>query len=80
MYLVNTVSANTEPVPFFNAEIGVVFELYTPRNPVEMHIIRTGDVESLAGSYFDPSRPTRFVIHGWNSRGSLTDTFREGMY
>lgn len=79
MHLVNTISAKNEPVPFFNAELGTIFELYTPQNPVEMQIIQSGNVLSLASSYFDPSRPTRVVIHGWNSRGSVTHTFQEGM-
>lgn len=79
LHKVNTLSANNEPVPFFNAEIGVIFELYTQRNPIEMQTIRTGDVESLAASYFDPSRPTRIVIHGWNSKGSVTQTFQRGI-
>lgn len=78
LHMVNTFSAMTEPVPLFNAEIGVIFELYTLRNPTEMHQLQTGNVDGLASSYFDPSRPTRIVIHGWNSQGSVTTTFQKG--
>lgn len=78
MHMVNTFSAMNEPVPFFNAHVGVIFELYTLRNPVEMQVLHTGNVAELANSYFNGSRPTRIVVHGWNSRGGVTTTFQKG--
>lgn len=78
LHLVNVQSALNEPQPFFNVQLGVIFELYTPQNPRDVEILRTNDVTSLANSYFDPSRPTRFVVHGWNSKGDLTRSFQRG--
>lgn len=78
LYLINVRSAMIEPQPFFNVQTGVLFELYTPQNPTNAQFLRINDVELLANSYFDPSRPTRIVIHGFNSKGGLTDAFQRG--
>lgn len=55
MHLVNTVSAFNEPIPFFNAEIGVIYELYTPQNPVEVQILRTGDLHRWLDQILTPA-------------------------
>lgn len=80
LHLVNVISALNEPQPRFNVEIGVIFELYTRDNPHDAQILRVGDVASLASSYFNPGRPTRFVSHGWNSKGDLTDSFSRAYF
>lgn len=76
--MINVQSAMIEPQPFFNVQTGVLFELYTLRNPRNVQYLRINDVESLANSYFDASRPTRIVIHGFNSKGDLTVAFQRG--
>lgn len=78
LHMVNVKSALNEPQPFFNVESGVIFELYTAANPQTPHILFPGDVTSLAHSYFNRHHPTRFVVHGWNSKGSLTESFGRG--
>lgn len=80
LHLVNVISALNEPQPRFNVEIGVIFELYTPDNPNDAQILRPDDLASLASSYFDPSRPTRIVSHGWNSKGDLTHSFSRAYF
>lgn len=79
LYLINVQSAMIEPQPFFNVQTGVLFELYTLQNPRNAQFLRINDVESLANSYFDASRPTRIVIHGFNSKGDLTTAFQTGI-
>lgn len=78
MHLVHTRSAMTEPVPFFNADIGVLFELYTPQNPREAQLLTVGDVQALLATNFDPRRRTRIGVHGWNTDGALTGRFQNG--
>lgn len=78
MRMVNTFSAMHDPVPFFNAEIGVIFELYTPENPLEAQYLTVGDLPALLASNFNPGRRTRIGVHGWNTDGSLTGRFQEG--
>lgn len=80
LHLVNVESALNEPQPRFNPRIGVYFELYTKDNPHNAHILRPGDVASLASSNFNPDRPTRFVSHGWNSKGDLTVSFSRAYF
>lgn len=78
LHLVHTRSAMTEPVPFFNADDGVLFELYTPENPREAQLLTIGDLERLRASNFDARRRTRIGVHGWNTDGGLTGTFQTG--
>lgn len=80
LHLVNVISALNEPQPRFNVEIGVIFELYTKDNPHDAQILRPDDLASLASSYFNASRPTRFVSHGWNSKGDLTHSFSRAYF
>jgi len=80
LHLVNVISALNEPQPRFNVEVGVIFELYTRHNPHDAQILRPDDLASLSSSYFDPSRPTRFVSHGWNSKGDLTHSFSRAYF
>ncbi|XP_037028793.1 pancreatic lipase-related protein 2-like [Bradysia coprophila] len=80
LHLVNVQSALNEPQPKFNVEIGVIFELYTRYNPHIAQILRPDDLVSLASSNFSPNRPTRFVSHGWNSKGDLTHSFSRAYF
>lgn len=80
LHLVNVISALNEPQPMFHVESGVIFELYTKNNPHHPHILRSDDVASMANSNFDPNIPTRFVAHGWNSKGDLTNSFCRGYF
>jgi len=58
----------------------VFFFLYTKKNPVEPRQLYLNDDAALSNSDFDPSKPTRFVTHGWmNSRKSAACTLiRDG--
>lgn len=78
MRMVHSFFAMNEPVPFFNANISVIFELYTPENPRVAQILTVDDLPSLLASNFNPRRRTRIGVHGWNTDGSLTGTFQTG--
>lgn len=59
----------------------VFFFLYkkdSPNNPKQLYV---NDEDALKNSNFDPTKPTRFVTHGWvNSRNSEACTLvRDGM-
>ena len=51
----------------FRPERDVSFALYTKKNPRNPQYIKLNDKPSLDISNFDPSEPTRFVVHGWFS-------------
>lgn len=53
----------------FDATADVIFLLRTQANRDGERII-LGDSGSLSSSNFNPSIPTRFVIHGWNNEAS----------
>lgn len=80
LYMVNTAEALSEPQQPFVAHTGVIFELYTLDNPTNAQILHTGNAQELAASNFNPARPTRFVVHGWNSRGGLTTIFQNAYF
>jgi len=80
LHLVNVYSALNEPQPRFNVDSGVIFELYTLNNPHDPQYLRIDDIAALASSDFDPSRPTRIVSHGWNSKGDLTHSFSRAYF
>lgn len=75
LYRVNTFAAMMEPVPHFSPRFGVRFELFTLSNTNEPQLLDAQDVDALKNSNFNPSRPTRFVTHGWRAGGSLTELF-----
>lgn len=54
--------------PLFNANTDTFFVLFTRRNPLAGQII-SFDAAGVRNSNFDPSRPTRFIVHGWNNNG-----------
>ncbi|XP_072747044.1 pancreatic triacylglycerol lipase-like [Anoplolepis gracilipes] len=49
----------------------VFFSLYTKKNPTVPQSLYVNDEYVLKNSNFDPTKPTRFITHGWmNSRNS----------
>ncbi|XP_055599612.1 pancreatic triacylglycerol lipase-like [Uranotaenia lowii] len=70
MHMVNIEPASVptgvdEVEPHFDPLSEVVFRLHTRRNPVHPQLIQWNDHGSIQNSNFDPSHPTRFLIHGW---------------
>ncbi|XP_053679847.1 pancreatic lipase-related protein 2-like [Anopheles nili] len=60
-----------KPKREFLPERDTLFLLYTAANPEEPHVLRNGDMDSIASSPFNPNIPTRMIIHGWlGSRNS----------
>lgn len=63
----------------------VTFYLYTkynPENPQEIRIGSDRNVSNLMETAFDPSKPTKLVIHGYNSNMHLSalEEIRKGRY
>ncbi|KNC21767.1 hypothetical protein FF38_04003 [Lucilia cuprina] len=46
------------------------YDLYTPYNPNQRQILRTGDIRALRNSNFNPNWPVRFSIHGWAGKST----------
>lgn len=69
-YKMHLVDLNTyEPSdaePFFNAANDVFFVLRSKRNPTNGERIPF-NADAIRNTEFNPSLPTRFVIHGWNN-------------
>lgn len=65
------------PTPFFSAKDDVRFELFTPSNPTEAHLLLLDNSTTVENSHFNPEYPTRILVHGWNSEGLLTPRFAE---
>lgn len=80
LYSVDVDAVMSEPFPYFPISVNVLFELFTPLNPDEPQIITHSNETSLRQSNFNPAYPTRILIHGWNSRGSLTPRFAEAYF
>ncbi|XP_068086401.1 phospholipase A1 2 [Anabrus simplex] len=53
----------------------VTFQLYTRKNPDKEHILVEGRNKTLASSHFDPSKETKFLVHGWMS-STTSDTIK----
>ena len=81
-YLVNVDEAliNQPKTRSSNAYNYVHFELYTIHNPRERQLLYLNTPDSVRNSNYDASKPTRFVVHGWNSIGHVTDVFCEGYF
>ncbi|GLG95242.1 Phospholipase A1 1 [Gryllus bimaculatus] len=62
-----------EPTQRLDGAKDVTLNLYTQKNPTSAQIIQLNNVPSN----FDASKPTRFVIHGWNSAASHMDHIRQ---
>ena len=62
------------PESFFNAENDVFFILFTPENQSVGQRIGL-NADQIRNSNFVASRPTRFIIHGWNGgAGSILNS------
>ncbi|CAG4965467.1 unnamed protein product [Colias eurytheme] len=44
--------------------------LYTRRNPHNHQVLRHNDQNSIRNSNFNPNRPIKAIVHGWNSKGT----------
>lgn len=60
-------------------ETAVRFELFTRENPDAPQSLSPSN-DSLLDTNYDPNRPTRMLIHGWNSKGKLTPRFTEAYF
>lgn len=78
VYKVHVDTVMNEPMQSFDANNDVLFELFTPENPEQPQFIIPQNVTSLKTSNFSSERPTRIIIHGWNSQGYLTPLFADG--
>lgn len=54
-----------EVVFTFDTEKDVRFELFTPQNPSQPHLLTLGDHTTVKKSQFKWWRQTRILIHGW---------------
>lgn len=63
-----------------DVESRVFFFLHTTKNPTMAQPLYVNNEDALRNSNFDPTKPTRFVTHGWmNSRNSAACTLiRDG--
>lgn len=77
-YRIKVEDAMKQPVPFFNVNNDVKFDLYTLLNPKVPQIINLHNVSSIKQSNFNPNLPTRIVIHGWYTKGALARIFTDG--
>lgn len=57
----------------------VRFELFTRENQDAPQSLSPSN-DSLLDTNYDPNRPTRMFIHGWNSQGKLTPRFTEAYF
>ncbi|XP_037947764.1 lipase member H [Teleopsis dalmanni] len=67
--LKSEVRALIDPTLRYGTNKRIRYDLYTPYNPYERQILRTGDVAGLKRSFFNPKWPVRFSIHGWAGKG-----------
>mgnify|MGYP002655352987 CR=1 FL=1 len=65
MHMIDMKAYDTEINPNFNAEVDIVFLLYTRNNPTVGQRIFFNDLGSVQNSNFNPNHPTRFTVHGW---------------
>lgn len=58
----------------------ITFKLYTKKDPLRGQELKVNDSPSLKKSYFDATKPTYFITHGWmNSENSTACTLiRDG--
>ncbi|XP_011209226.4 pancreatic triacylglycerol lipase [Bactrocera dorsalis] len=46
------------------------YELYTPQNPYNAQVLKTGDANVLRKSFFNAKLPVRISIHGWTGKST----------
>nr|CAD7194230.1 unnamed protein product [Timema douglasi] len=54
---------NVFPLP--RRVIDTRFVLYTRKNPLEGHVLRVSNDQTIRKSYFDPKKETKLIIHGF---------------
>lgn len=59
--------AGEEATPFFDAPRDVRFLIFTRFNPTNGQLVRFNDIAALRASNYVATRPTRFLIHGFQS-------------
>jgi len=64
---VEFVKAEEEIYPMFDAFRDTRFLVFTRFNPTIGQEVRLGDLNTIRNSNFSPERPTRILIHGWQS-------------
>ncbi|XP_055694320.1 phospholipase A1 VesT1.02-like [Lutzomyia longipalpis] len=70
-HIVNVQEAlNQEAENFYNPETDIVYLLFTASNPTNGQTVIRNNAASLAASNFNPSHPTRILIHGWNGNAN----------
>ncbi|XP_055694321.1 phospholipase A1 VesT1.02-like [Lutzomyia longipalpis] len=70
-HIVNVQEAlNEEPDTFYNPETDITYLLFTASNPTNGQTVIRNNAASLAASNFNPSHPTRILIHGWNGNAN----------
>lgn len=47
----------------------IIFEIYTKNNPSYGQQLQINDTLSIRQSYFDATKPTYFITHGWINTG-----------
>lgn len=65
-----TQNESVEITPSFEALRDVRFLVFTRFNPVHGQQVLFNDLSSISASLYNPSRPTRFIIHGFQSDAS----------
>lgn len=45
----------------------ISYSLFTKNNKDQHHLITNGDVSQLSNTFFDPTKLTIFISHGWNN-------------
>lgn len=58
---------NEEISELFAAERDVKFYLFTRLNPTVRQELNINDINSIRNSNYDGNKPTRLIIHGWQS-------------
>jgi len=77
----NEITQDPEATPRFDARTDVEFHLYTRNNRNNRQNLVLNNANSIRNSFFSASRPTRYIIHGWNNHGgSAVNTLLRDAY
>ncbi|XP_017891597.1 pancreatic lipase-related protein 2 [Ceratina calcarata] len=69
VHMVNFTVHDVESLALPNVDT-ISFNLYTRQNPENGTLITLNDARSVQASYWNMTKPTAILIHGWNSDGS----------
>lgn len=72
IHMVDLNPLESEVTPAFNPEADIVFLLFTRQNPTVGQRIIFRNLASVQNSNFNPSHPTRFLVHGWGGNAQST--------